>query len=838
MNLKEYFNGDELASSVWLGKYALKNNASEIIEKTPHDMHIRMAKEFVRALKQYKNIETTVEDIFNYLAYFKYIVPQGSIMSALGNNYKIQSLSNCFVVPAPLDSYAGIFKTDQEIAQLEKRRGGVGTNLNSLRPDNTPVLNAAGTSTGAHSFMDRFSNTTREVAQNGRRGALMLLMSCKHPDVFQFVNKKKDRTKVTGANVSVQLTSEFMNAVKAEEDFLCTFPINLDAKLETYKNIPLNKLHPIGDNCYVMRINAKDLFLQIVENAWDNAEPGIAFMDLVVDYSPEGVYDQFKPIASNPCGEQFMQAYDACRLLALNLFSIVKNPFTPQAEIDYELLYKIAYKQQELADAIVDLEIEYVDTIISKIKSDPEPTDVKATELQLWENIRATAGDSRRTGCGITALGDMLAAMNLKYDSPEALTITEKVMKTKMLGELDCTIELAKKYGTFNGWDSSLEFDSEGNGKNSFFKMIQREFPDRVMDLIKYGRRNVSWSTVAPTGSVSILTQTTSGLEPLFSAYYMRRKKVNPSDKGVRVDFVDQSGDNWQEYPVVHNRFEQWIKTNYPEKEIVSLTKQELGELFSKSPWFNACANDIDWKKRIEIQSIIQKFTTNAISSTMNLPNDVSKETVAGIYFSAWQHGLKGVTIYRDGCRTGVLVTDESSKKKSSFDYVDAAKRPKDIPADLHLVTANGKKYGVVVGIIEGKPYEIFAFDAASVPQVKDPGHGKLSKAKRGHYQFKSDKVLIENIQDAAVHGEQQVLTRLVSGMLRHGAKPQFIMEQIDKCDMEIVSFGKAISRTLKKYVSDVDMVKRSTCKDCGSTNVRMQEGCLTCMDCGSSKCG
>lgn len=870
--LLNYFDGDELAASVWLGKYALKKG-KEVIEKTPEEMHLRMAKELSRADLAYKrllkdeeikalsdfgrrlllspvdqdgkNVEVFgVEFIMKYFEKFKYIVPQGSIMSALGNLYKLQSLSNCFVIPPPHDSYGGIFKTDQEIAQLEKRRGGVGTNLNTLRPDDTPVMNAAGTSTGAHSFMPRYSNTTREVAQNGRRGALMLLMICLHPDIFRFVTKKKDKTQVTGANISVMFTDDFMRAVEQDGDFLCRFPV--DTQIDSYGGggMEYNKLiefpvNPTGKPIWVMKIKAKELFDLVVEMAWDNAEPGVAFIDTVTNYSPEGVYPQFRPIASNPCGEQWMQAYDACRLLAGNLFGVVLNPFDSTAEIDYDKVYEIFYIQQRLADDIVDLEIEYVQRIIDKIKADPEPLEVKVTELTLWQNVKTMAEASRRTGCGFTALADMLAAIGLKYDSEEALKVTEEVMKTKMRAELDCTIDMAIVRGTFKGWDRDKEFDTTGEdryGMNAFYNMLTIDFPDQCARMIKWGRRNVSWSTVAPTGSVSILTQTTSGLEPLFLVVYWRKKKVNPGEEGVRVDFVDANGDSWTEYPVLHPKFKSWLDICYSKDQVEMFlnNKEALQKAFELSPWYGACANDIAWEKRIEIQSIIQRYTTNAISSTMNLPKDVSKETVAGIYMSAWKHGLKGVTIYRDGCRDGVLVSDTT--KKSSFEYSNAIKRPKEIDGQLHVTTVKGVKYGVIIGTVDGKPYELFAFNLP--PEIKDSCEGKIIKVKKGHYNFVCDDGTIKNLQEAAVKHDELVLTRLVSGMLRHGAKPQFVMEQIDKCDLEIVSFGKAISRVLKKYVKDEDMVSRNACKDCGSANVRMQEGCLTCNDCGSSKCG
>jgi len=860
MTLKEYFKGDEMAADVWLSKYAMKG------EETPHDMHMRMAVELARIEKsQVEKIPTkgqlsdlgeklyegkknglTVQDIMEYFAGFQYIVPQGSIMTMLGNKYKIGSLSNCFVIPSPVDSYGGILRTDQQLVQLMKRRGGVGTNINTLRPSDTPVSNAAGTSTGAVSFMHRYSNSTREVAQNGRRGALMLLISCRHPDVFKFVNIKKDRTQVTGANISVMLTDSFMKAVEKDDDFYCAFPIERSEDVESCFPIgekpPYNQMIPLESpqgNGWIMRIKAKELFDQIVENAWDNAEPGLAFMDRVTTYAPEGIYREFRPIASNPCGEQWMQAYDACRLLALNLFSIVKNPFTDNAEIDFEKLYEISYIQQRLADDIVDLEIEYVNRIIKKIKNDSEPMDVKVEELSLWDKVRKTAEASRRTGCGFTALGDMLAALGVPYDSPEALTITEKVMQTKMRGELDCTIDLAILRGTFIGWDTSKEFAIDNNyvvtGKNDFYQMLATEFSIQAHRMMKYGRRNVSWSTVAPTGSVSILTQTTSGLEPLFLAFYMRRKKVNPSDKNVRIDFVDQNGDSWTEYPVLHPKFKDWLY--YIAGEGLTdkmLTKEFIEHWYKQSPWYKSTANDISWEKRIQIQAVIQMYTTNAISSTLNLPKDVSKETVANIYMAAWKAGLKGVTIYRDGCRTGVLVAETT--KKSSFDYSDAIKRPKEIEGMLHVVSVKGIKYGVIVGLMDGKPYELFAFNLPS--EIKDSCNGKIIKVKKGHYNFECEDGSMKNLQEAAIKNDELVLTRLVSGMLRHGAKPQFVMEQIDKCDLEVVSFGKAVSRVLKKYVKDEEMVSRNTCKDCNSSNVRMQEGCLTCMDCGSSKCG
>lgn len=881
--LLEYYNGDEFVSGVWKGKYAIFG------EETPDDMHRRLAKELARY--EYKHLQNerregfrspsklssfgeahvmelaplsqaeVEEYIFSYLKDYKWIIPQGSIMTMLGNKYKIGSLSNCFVIPSPADSYGGILKADQQLVQLMKRRGGVGTNLNSLRPSNSPVSNAAGTSTGAVSFMHRFSNSTREVAQNGRRGALMILMSCLHPEIFDFVKIKSDLTKVTGANISTMLTDKFMEAVEADGDFFCQFPIDFDLTpykdYQFLKDMPYNKIEGHSftnregeswNDVKIMKIHAKELFDLIIEMAWANGEPGLAFMDAVHNWSPDGVYDAFKAIASNPCGEQWLQAYDACRLLCINLFSCVVNPYTSEAYIDAERLYEVAYIQQRLADVVVDLEIEYIGRIIDKIKADPEAEDVKRTELELWENVRKTASASRRTGCGFTGMADMLAAMGVKYDSDDAMTIIKEVMHTKMEAELDATIDMAVTRGSFEGWSKDKEYPNEGGshedeGGNPFFTMLLLEFPVQVFRMMKYGRRNVSWSTVAPTGTVSLVAKLikyaniSAGVEPLFSVFYFRNKKVNPSDGNVRVDFVDQNGDSWQTYPVVMAGLKEWyyISGIGNGKQIEDLSKDEMDTIYKASPYFGSCANDIDWEKRVDIQAIVQRYTTNAISSTINLPNDVSKEVVGKIYMRAWKAGLKGVTVYRDGCRTGVL-TNTETKKKDDFDYKDATKRPKQLEADLHTVTVKGNKYGVVVGLVDSKPYEVFAFN---LPQgVTTSCNGKIVKIKKGHYNFQCESTTIEDIHQIAVHKDEQILTRLVSGMLRHGAKPQFVMEQIDKCELEIVSFGKALSRVLKKYVKDDDMVNRNTCKECGSADLRMQEGCLTCNSCGSSKCG
>lgn len=866
--LVKYYAGDEFAAGVWLGKYATKDK-DVYQEETPDDMHIRMAQEFWRVERDkkilpindvdYNALSTygkelvsagfSYDQILNLFKDYKYVIPQGSIMTMLGNKYKIGSLSNCFVIPAPLDSYGGIMKNDEYLVQLMKRRGGVGQNLNPLRPNNAPVSNAAGSSTGILSWMNRYSNTTREVAQNGRRGALMLLLSCLHPEIFDFVKSKADLTKVTGANISVMLTEDFMKAVEADADFLCKFPIESNISQKNaeiiMKEIDYNKISEIRVGISVMKIHAKELFDLIIKMAHSNGEPGLAFMDSIHNYSPDGVYDLYRAVASNPCGEQWMQAFDACRLLALNFFSVVQNPYTEKAYINYDLLYRISYLQQKLADMIVDLEIEYVQRIIDKIKSDPEPMEIKATELNLWEQIKITASNSRRTGCGFTALADMLAALNLKYDSDEAILVIEKVCSMKMRAELDCSIDLAILTSPFHGWDKNLEFNMEGGspiqGKNKFFQMLLDEFPEQTEKMCKYGRKNVSWSTVAPTGTVSIVAKllkyanTSAGVEPVFFPWYFRNKKVNPGE-GVRVDFVDQNGDAWTKYPVIMGGFKEWYDINISTTDLIeSLTEEELQTVFEKSPYYNACASDISWEKRIEIQRIVQKYTTNAISSTLNLPADTTKETVKEIYFAAWKAGLKGVTIYRDGCRTGVLVK-EDKKEGPTFLYKDSVKRPKEIPSELFITSVKGVKYGVVVGSIDNNPYEIFAFNLPE--EVKNGVTGLTSKEKKGEYSFISKDGNMRNIQIAAIHKDEQMLTRLVSGMLRHGVKPQYVMEQIDKCNLEVISFGKALSRILKKFVKEEDLINRAKCPDCESTNLRMQEGCLTCNSCGSSKCG
>lgn len=854
------FPNDELAKSVWKSKYAQDN-------ETHYDqMHKRMAKEFARIEEKYINanerkmaINTSLSgygqkrkhldysQIYKLFKDFKYIIPQGSIMSNLGNK-AITSLSNCFVIGQPTDSYGGICKKDEEMAQLMKRRGGVGLDISTLRPATTKVSNAAKSSTGAVSFMHRFSNTTREVAQDGRRGALMLSIDINHPDSLDFIKIKRDLSQVTGANISVKISEEFMKAVENDEDYILRFPCDyiLPEFVQKYDNYPYNELvtHTINttDIVYTKRIKAKEYWNEIIKSAHGSAEPGIIFEDNHHNYSPDGVYPQFKGITTNPCGEIFMQEYDACRLIAVNLFGFVDNPFTPEAKFDFEKFYQINYEAMRLSDNLIDLELEHIDRILRKIAEDPEPFEDRRTEFELWEKIKKTAAASRRTGLGFTALGDTLAALGLKYDSDKSLEIIEQIMSKKMESELDCTIDLAVLRGSFIGADTKLEFEDDGlgnyTGKNKFYQFLATEFPEQTERMIKFNRRNVSFSTVAPTGTVSIMTQTTSGIEPLFMPFYMRRKKINPNDVTARVDFIDQNGDKWQEFPVLHPKFKDWILwyDRVNGSKIENMNKEVLQYFFELSSYYQSTANDIDWVKRVEIQGIIQKYITHSISSTINLPENVKEEEVSKIYMESWKKGLKGITVYRDGSRSGVLVSTDT-KKKEEFEYHDAPKRPSELSCDIHHPTIKNTKYTVIVGLLDNKPYEVFAIPFEVAKGYKN---GFLSKSKSGVYNLIAsldEKSTIHTDVTGNMSDTEAALTRLISTSLRHGADIKFIVEQLNKTHGDLFSFSKVIARVLKKYIPDG---AKSTvkCQDCGSENVIFQEGCMTCQDCGSSKCG
>jgi ribonucleoside-diphosphate reductase alpha chain len=890
-DLLSYFNGDMMAVNAWQDKYQMKDptNPNQDVEPTPDSMHMRLAKQFARIefnyiqtevenagkriddlsefgrrlfikrQEQFKEFVTAnknriVDELFSYFHRFNQIVPQGSIMANLGNKYVFGSLSNCFGIDPPLDSYGGIMLADQQLAQLMKRRGGVGTHLNTIRPTLSKVTNASKSSTGVPSFAERYSNTTREVAQEGRRGALMLLLSVKHPDIFRFVTMKDDRSKVTGANVSVMFTDRFMEAVEKNWNFLCTFPTELSFELDVrdFKEYEFNDLFEMqtqtGFKFYAMKIRARELFETFVNMAHSNAEPGAAYIDRIVDYAPDGVYERFKPRVCNPCGEQWFAPKDTCRLMALNYFGVVNKPFKKDANLDLDKLYEIAYMQQRLGDDLVDLEAEYIDRIIDKILNDPEPMEVKKVELDLWQGIKDLALAGRRTGNGFTALGDMLAALNLPYVSPE---MVELAMKTKMRAELDATIDMAILRGTFEGCAAEMEFNFDSrsigtnpntpiSGKNSFFQMLLEEFPEQAYKMANYGRRNVSWSTVAPTGTVSLMTQTTSGLEPLFKAFYIRRRKINANQEGVRVDFVDQNGDSWQEYGVLHPKFKEWLQIQiaggilvHPKNlRIDFLSKQQLEEAFKLSPWYGSQADDITWQDRIKINAIIQKYTSNSLSCTVNLPENIPQDVVHNLYFEAWKAGLKGITVYREGSRTGVLVSEIKKLTIDEFGYMDAPKRPNILVADYFYVKSNGKDFAVVVGKLNDLPYELFAFEN---PDFKENTFGEVIKVKSGVYKFVSPNFTVDNLQ-LADHPDERLLCRMVSGMLRHRMNPKYIADQVDKAEIFITSFGKAIQRVLKAYVPDGES-QGEACPNCNETAVIYQEGCKRCTNCGHSKC-
>jgi len=847
--LLKYFKNDDLAQSVWQGKYAQNGDTS------PDDMHRRMAKEYAKVTK------LSEDTIYNYFKNFNYIIPQGSVMSSLGTD-QVKSLSNCFVIGQPHDSYSGIMRKDEEMAQLMKRRGGVGIDISTLRPRTATVKNAAGSSTGPTSFMERYSNTTREVAQDGRRGALMETMDIRHPDIEHFINIKKDLTKVTGANISLMIRNDFMEAVKNNEDYFLRFPCTFDdikfmdmVLRDKSEKIYNQLITVVKDNqtLYLKRVRAKDINDQIIEAAWASAEPGVIFIDRHWDYSPDTPYPLYKGITTNPCGEIFMGKYDACRLMCINLFSFVDNPFTKDARIDYDKLYQVAYDQQLLADGLIDLEVQHITRILDKVGNEmmeaEDPT-IFHTEYSLWEQIREITRSGRRSGCGFTALGDMLAALNLKYDSDKALETIDKIMHTKFKAELNASINMAIEMGPFKGFDANAEFNivKQGDkivsvsGKNKFFQFLVDNFYPETLRMIEHGRRNVSFSTVAPTGSVSILSQTTSGLEPLFNWGYMRRKKVNPGDT-VRVDFVDQNGDSWTEYPIVHPKFKDWLELNVFdnngefEEWLQSKSFDSIEEMFKSSPWYGSTANDIDWVKRVEIQGIIQKYTTHSISSTINLPNDISQNEVNVIYEESWKRGLKGVTVYRDGCRTGVLVNTTTKPKQSVFEYKDAPKRPTELPVDIHHIKIKNQNYTVIVGMMDEKPYEVFA-----VPVIlcQEYNSGFLSKKARGNYNLTcslDEQVSIVNNITSNMTDEEQAITRLISTSLRHGTDIKFIVEQLQKIEGELNSFTKVISRVLKTYIPNGSKSTLS-CMECGSDAVIFEEGCSKCKNCGSSKCG
>lgn len=798
-----YFNGDELAAKVFLDKYALRDNAQNLLESTPEHMHRRVASEIARIEKKKFNKPMSEDEIFGYLDRFKKIVPQGSLLYGIGNPYQYVSLSNCFVIDPPLDSYGSILKQDEELVQISKRRGGGGTDISNLRPDGTATTNAAKTSTGIIPFMERYSNSIREVGQSGRRGALLLSADIRHPEILKFVKVKKDLQKVTGANLSVKLMDDFMDRATGKDgEYELKWPV--DSETPKVRRI----------------VDAKNIWRQIIENAHATGEPGLLFWDTIIRESPADCYAEFgfTTRSTNPCGEIPLCPNDSCRLLLINAYSYVVNPFTKEAKFDYDSFYADCQIAQRFMDNIIDLELECIDRILKKIKSDPEPEDVREREISLWEKIKKMCKNGRRTGTGLTALADTLAAIGIAYASKESIPVVDKIYQTLKLGCYKGSVEMAKELGAFPVWNYELEKD------NPFLNRIKDEEADLYKDMKKFGRRNIGILTSSPAGSMSILTQTSSAIEPVFSLSYERRKKINPNDKDSRVDFVDKSGDSWQKFTVFHPKVKTWM-------DITGETD------ISKSPWAGSCAEEISWKNRIEIQSKAQKHIDHSISSTLNLPEETTVDTIAEIYETAWKKGLKGVTVYRKNSRDGVLVDNScSERKEEKIQKHDAPKRPKILPCDVNHISVKGEGYLVLVGILSDEPYEVFALKNGQIP--KSVRNGQITKVSRGGYKFTSgEEYEIANIVE--VGGQlEEAITRLVSMGLRHGADIEFIVNQLEKTNTaDFGSFEKAIGRTLKKYIKDGTKVSGENCTQCGNEVIR-ENGCIVCKSCGWSKCG
>ena len=828
-----YFNGDELAAKVWVNKYALKDSYGKLYEKSPDDMHWRIATEIARIENKYPN-PLSREDIYELLKDFKYIVPQGSPMTGIGNNYQIASLSNCFVIgnDGPSDSYGGIMKIDQEQVQLMKRRGGVGHDLSHIRPKGSPVLNSALTSTGVVPFMERYSNSTREVAQDGRRGALMLSISVKHPDAEKFIDAKLESGKVTGANVSVRINDEFMNAVIENKPYTQQYPV--DSTNPAYKT----------------EIDASKLWGKIVHNAWRSAEPGILFWDTIIRESVADCYSEqgYKTVSTNPCGEIPLCPYDSCRLLAINLYGYVEQPFTKDAKFNFELFKKNVRMAQRMMDDIIDLEIEKIDAILDKINKDPEDEDIKGVEKRLWEKIKVKATEGRRTGVGITAEGDMLAALGLRYGSDNAIDFSIEIHKTLALETYRSSTIMAKERGAFKISDPTLEKD------NPFINRLRNEDEELYQDMVKYGRRNISLLTIAPTGTTSLMTQTTSGIEPGFLPVYKRRRKVNPNDKDVNITFVDEVNDSWEEFNVFHHKFLTWLEVNgYNPKEVTKLDDEEIGKLVEKSPYYKATSNDVDWMAKVRMQGEIQKWVDHSISVTINLPSDAEENLVGELYITAWKSGCKGVTVYRDGSRSGVLLSTDEKNKKIQDNY-DRPKpvRPKALEAEIIRFTHNNEKWIAFIGLKDDRPYEIFTGrqddDMFPIPKSITKGIILKNKDDEGvtRYDFQyTDKFGYKNVLGGLSHQfnkEYWNYAKLISGVLRFGMPIDDVVDLVSSLRLDndaITTWTAGVERTLKKYIPNGTAVKTGAkCEACNSDSLIYQEGCLKCSSCGHAKCG
>lgn len=808
----QYFNNDELATSVFISKYALNDNDENYLELTPKDMFIRLSKEFNRIQeKKYKDTNITPlteEELYKLFEDFKYIVPQGSPLYGIGNDYQYISLSNCFVLESPIDSYGGILKTDEELVQISKRRGGIGLDISSLRPTGSKTTNAAKTSTGIVSFMQRYSNSINEVGQNGRRGALMITIDCHHPEIENFITSKKDLSKITGANISIKLSNEFLNAVKNNEEYELRFPVDYKKKGIKPK---ISKM-----------VDANVIWDKIIEIAHLTAEPGLLFWDNILKNSPADSYASlgFSSSSTNPCSEIPLSPYDSCRLMVLNLFNYVKNPFTKDAYFDFELYDKHVQIAQRLMDDLVDLEIEKIEKILQKIKNDDEPENIKNGEYKLWTKIKEVAINGRRTGLGLTALGDTLAALNIGYASDDCYNIVDLIYKNMMISTYRSSVDMAKELGHFPIWNKDLEID------NNFLLNLKEIDETLYNDMQKYGRRNIACNTSAPVGSISILTQTTSGIEPLFMMSYTRRKKINSVDIDVKPDFVDKNGEKWKEFIVYHPKLKMWM-------DITNETD------ITKSPWHNYCAEDINWKNRVLLQSIAQKYIDHSISSTINLPETATVNDVKIIYETAWESGCKGITVYRKNTRSGVLI-DTNKNTTDAITKTTAIKRPKEIEGEVHHFKIMKEEYYVTVGLLNNEPYEIFVgknnIENDNIYISKDVKTGKITKIKRSHYELTNNGKKYQlngNFLDDTV----EALTRMISTSLRHGADISFIVQQLEKTKGDLYSFSKALSRALKKYIKDGIVVHGETCPECNSSEMIRENGCVKCNSCGWTKC-
>ncbi|MGM9692156.1 MAG: adenosylcobalamin-dependent ribonucleoside-diphosphate reductase [Alloprevotella sp.] len=830
----DYFAGDELAARVWVNKYAMKDSFGNIYEQSPADMHHRIASELARIERKYPN-PVPEEEIFDLIDHFRYIIPAGSPMTGIGNDFQIASLSNCFVIgiDGDADSYGAIMKEDEEQVQLMKRRGGVGHDLSRIRPKGSPVKNSALTSTGLVPFMERFSNSTREVAQDGRRGALMLSVSIKHPDAEAFIDAKMTEGRVTGANVSVRIDDEFMRCATEGQPYRQQYPIDAE-KPQMEKEI-----------------DAAALWKKIVHNAWKSAEPGVLFWDTIIRESLPDCYADlgFKTISTNPCGEIPLCPYDSCRLLAINLYSYVKNPFTPQAEFDFELFRRHVQLAQRLMDDIIDLEQEKIDRILEKIASDPQSDEVKATERTLWEKIRRRTGQGRRTGVGITAEGDMLAALGLRYGTQEALDFAVEVQKTLALSAYRSSVTMAQERGAFE------VFDAEREKNNPFMLRIKEAAPQLYADMVQHGRRNIACLTIAPTGTTSLMTQTTSGIEPVFLPVYTRRRKVNPNDPEVRVDFTDESGDAFEEYIVYHHKFLTWMRANGIDTE-KHYTAEEIEELVSRSPYYKATANDVDWLMKVKMQGAIQKWVDHSISVTVNLPATVDEELVNRLYVEAWKSGCKGCTIYRDGSRSGVMISVKKKDEKPELPECRppqvTERRPDVLECDVVRFQNNKDKWVAFVGLLDGEPYEIFTGlqdDDEGIVLPKTVTKGRIIKninpdgTKRYDFQFENKrgyKTTVEGLSEK-FNKEYWNYAKLISGVLRYRMPLQNVIRLVGSLQLEsenINTWKVGVSRALKKYITDGTVAQGQKCPNCGKEELVYQEGCLICKNCGASRCG